>query len=70
MTVLAGRRKNTAHGNLYALLDRVADTPTTVLVTGISGFLARHVALQLLQSWLIPRLAYYALMPKELFGLI
>ena len=28
------------------------------------------IALQLLQSWLIPRLAYYALMPKELFGLI
>ena len=28
------------------------------------------IALQLLQSWLIPRLAYYALMPKELLGLI
>jgi YggT family protein len=28
------------------------------------------IVLQLLQSWLIPRLAYYALMPKELFGLI
>jgi YggT family protein len=28
------------------------------------------IALQLLQSWVIPRLAYYALMPKELFGLI
>jgi YggT family protein len=28
------------------------------------------IALQLLQSWLIPRLAYYALMRKELFGLI
>jgi len=28
------------------------------------------IALQLLQSWLIPRLAYYALMPKELFGLL
>ena len=28
------------------------------------------IALQLLQSWLIPCLAYYALMPKELFGLI
>ena len=28
------------------------------------------IALQLLQSWLIPRLAYFALMPKELFGLI
>ncbi|MEB2516590.1 YggT family protein [Pseudomonas sp. YuFO20] len=28
------------------------------------------ITLQLLQSWLIPRLAYYALMPKELFGLI
>ncbi|EJN21585.1 putative integral membrane protein [Pseudomonas sp. GM78] len=28
------------------------------------------IALQLLQSWLIPRLAYYALMPKQLFGLI
>ncbi|WP_433737636.1 YggT family protein [Pseudomonas putida] len=28
------------------------------------------IALQLLQSWLIPRLAYYALMPRELFGLI
>ena len=28
------------------------------------------IVIQLLQSWLIPRLAYYALMPKELFGLI
>ncbi|CAI8981071.1 YggT family protein [Pseudomonas sp. IT-P253] len=28
------------------------------------------IALQLLQSWLIPRVAYYALMPRELFGLI
>ena len=28
------------------------------------------IVLQLLQSWLIPRLAYYAMMPKELFGLI
>ncbi|WP_433768515.1 YggT family protein [Pseudomonas putida] len=28
------------------------------------------IALQLLQSWLIPRLAYYAVMPRELFGLI
>jgi YggT family protein len=28
------------------------------------------IVLQLLQSWLVPRLAYYALMPKELFGLI
>ena len=28
------------------------------------------IALQLLQSWLIPRLAYWAMMPKELFGLI
>lgn len=28
------------------------------------------IALQLLQSWLIPRLAYYAMMPRELFGLI
>ncbi|MBZ9785802.1 YggT family protein, partial [Pseudomonas sp. REP124] len=28
------------------------------------------IALQLLQSWLIPRLAMYALMPRELFGLI
>ncbi|WP_085580852.1 MULTISPECIES: YggT family protein [unclassified Pseudomonas] len=28
------------------------------------------IVLQLLQSWLIPRLAYYTLMPRELFGLI
>ena len=28
------------------------------------------IAIQLLQSWLIPRLAYYALMPQELLGLI
>ncbi len=28
------------------------------------------IALQVLQSWLIPCLAYYALMPKEVFGLI
>ncbi|MCJ7955919.1 MULTISPECIES: YggT family protein [unclassified Pseudomonas] len=28
------------------------------------------IAIQLLQSWVIPRLAYYAFMPKELFGLI
>ncbi|MFJ4194654.1 YggT family protein [Pseudomonas sp. NPDC089534] len=28
------------------------------------------IVLQLLQSWLIPRLAFYALMPRELFGLI
>ncbi|NUT75213.1 YggT family protein [Pseudomonas sp. C1C7] len=28
------------------------------------------IVLQLLQSWLIPRLAMYALMPRELFGLI
>ena len=28
------------------------------------------IALHLLQSWLIPRLAFYAFMPKELFGLI
>ncbi|HEF4759865.1 TPA: YggT family protein [Pseudomonas putida] len=28
------------------------------------------IVLQLLQSWLVPRLAYYALMPRELFGLI
>ena len=28
------------------------------------------IVIQLLQSWLIPRLAYFAYMPKELFGLI
>ncbi|WLH84500.1 YggT family protein [Pseudomonas sp. FP2338] len=28
------------------------------------------IAIQLLQSWVIPSLAYYAFMPKELFGLI
>lgn len=28
------------------------------------------IAIQLLQSWVIPRLAYYAFMPKELCGLI
>lgn len=28
------------------------------------------IAIQLLQSWVIPRLAYFAYMPKELFGLI
>ncbi|AGE27912.1 YggT family protein [Pseudomonas poae] len=28
------------------------------------------IAIQLLQSWVIPRLAFYAFMPKELFGLI
>ncbi|WP_426133345.1 YggT family protein [Pseudomonas sp. PWP3-1b2] len=28
------------------------------------------IAIQLLQSWLIPRLAYFANMPTELFGLI
>ena len=28
------------------------------------------IAIQLLQSWLIPRLAYYALMPQGLLGLI
>ena len=28
------------------------------------------IVIQLLQSWVIPRLAYYAFMPKELFGLI
>ena len=28
------------------------------------------IAIQLIQSWVIPRLAYFAFMPKELFGLI
>ncbi|WP_460149802.1 YggT family protein [Pseudomonas sp. S3_A03] len=28
------------------------------------------IAIQLIQSWVIPRLAFYAFMPKELFGLI
>ncbi|PQZ94096.1 MULTISPECIES: YggT family protein [Pseudomonas] len=28
------------------------------------------IAIQLVQSWVIPRLAFYAFMPKELFGLI
>ncbi len=28
------------------------------------------IAIQLVQSWAIPRLAFYAFMPKELFGLI
>ncbi|MBC3257507.1 YggT family protein [Pseudomonas paralactis] len=28
------------------------------------------IVIQLLQSWVIPRLAYFAFMPKELFGLI
>ena len=28
------------------------------------------IVIQLLQSWVIPRLAYFAYMPKELFGLI
>ena len=28
------------------------------------------MAIQLVQSWVIPRLAFYAFMPKELFGLI
>ena len=28
------------------------------------------IVIQLLQSWVIPRLAFYAFMPKELFGLI
>ena len=28
------------------------------------------IAIQLVQSWVIPRLAFYAFMPKELFGMI
>ncbi|WP_073525987.1 YggT family protein [Pseudomonas fluorescens] len=28
------------------------------------------IVIQLIQSWVIPRLAYFAFMPKELFGLI
>ncbi|MCK6189027.1 MULTISPECIES: YggT family protein [unclassified Pseudomonas] len=28
------------------------------------------IVIQLIQSWVVPRLAFYALMPKELFGLI
>ena len=28
------------------------------------------IVIQLIQSWVIPRLAFYAFMPKELFGLI
>jgi YggT family protein len=28
------------------------------------------IAIQLVQSWVMPRLAFYAFMPKELFGLI
>ncbi|AKA83197.1 hypothetical protein AYK59_02765 [Pseudomonas synxantha] len=28
------------------------------------------IVIQLIQSWVIPRLAYFAYMPKELFGLI
>jgi len=28
------------------------------------------IAIELIQSWVIPRLAFYAFMPKELFGLI
>ena len=28
------------------------------------------IAIHLVQSWVIPRLAFYAFMPKELFGLI
>ncbi|WP_017530965.1 YggT family protein [Pseudomonas fluorescens] len=28
------------------------------------------IAIQLIQSWVMPRLAFYAFMPKELFGLI
>lgn len=35
----------------------------------ISPILA-FIVIQLLQSFLIPRLAYYAVMPRELFGLI
>lgn len=35
----------------------------------ISPILA-FIVIQLLQQWLIPRLAFYTFMPRELFGLI
>ncbi|QAX81456.1 YggT family protein [Candidatus Pseudomonas adelgestsugas] len=48
--------------------------PFRRLIPNLSGIdispIFVFIVMQLLQSWVIPRLAYYALMPKELFGLI
>ena len=59
---------------LVAQITEPVLAPFRRLVPNLGGLdispIFAFIALQLLQSWLIPRLAYYALMPKELFGLI
>lgn len=59
---------------LVALITEPVLAPFRRLIPNLGGLdispIFAFIAIQLLQSWVIPRLAFYAFMPKELFGLI
>ncbi|AUO26110.1 YggT family protein [Pseudomonas sp. D8002] len=59
---------------LVAQITEPVLAPFRRLVPNLGGLdispIFAFIAIQLLQSWVIPRLAFYAFMPKELFGLI
>ncbi|NVZ93423.1 YggT family protein [Pseudomonas sp. D6002] len=59
---------------LMAQITEPVLAPFRRLVPNLGGLdispIFAFIAIQLLQSWVIPRLAFYAFMPKELFGLI
>jgi YggT family protein len=59
---------------LVAQITEPALAPFRRLIPNLGGLdispIFAFIAIQLLQSWVIPRLAFYAFMPKELFGLI
>ena len=61
-------------GELVAQISEPVLAPFRRLIPNLGGLdispIFAFIVIQLLQSWVIPRLAYFAYMPKELFGLI
>lgn len=59
---------------LVAQITEPVLTPFRRLIPNLGGLdispIFAFIVIQLIQSWVIPRLAYFAFMPKELFGLI
>lgn len=63
-----------AGAELVAQITEPVLAPFRRLIPNLGGLdispIFAFIVIQLLQSWVIPRLAYFAYMPKELFGLI
>ena len=60
--------------DLVAQITETVLAPLRRLVPNLAGLdispILAFIAIQFMQSWLIPSLAFYTLMPKELFGAI